>query len=171
MGTVATRRIAAILPPGCAPDTTLHLGLPDAVVPADAGIVSDPRQLALRLQRLDVEALPAALLQGRRSAAPDTAAILRHALLADGSHAILVAGPAEVTPFGLAVATLSEVSVIAHALPGPGGWQAFLVLHAEDIGPDGDVALYVYATPADVDDGAPTDLLTLSLPLQAEGIA
>ena len=169
MGTIATRRFVAILPPGCAPDNTLQLGLPDAVAPVNGGFVSDPRQLALRLQRLDIEALPTALLQGPRTAPQDSAVIVRHAVLAGGGHAIVVAGPGAVMPFGLAMATLSEVSVVAHALPGPGGWQAYLTLDAEDIGPERDVAIYVYATSADMDNGVPTDLLTLTMPMQAEG--
>lgn len=157
-------RVMLILPPGAAPWETLHLYLPDAVIPAAVGLIPDTRQLALRLQRMDLAALPDDLLRDDGVRLPATVVeprILRQTVLDDGSRAIVLAGPSETAPFGLAVARLADVAVIAHAMPVPGGWHAHLLLTPDDLDEEGRTLLHVYATEADLDAGMPTDLLAL----------
>jgi hypothetical protein len=167
-GTNVTQRVAVVLPPAAAPWAALHLALPDALVPAEAGLLPDTRRIALRLQRLEIAALPPALADTLAETPPDAPpepAILRQAALAGGGRAILVAGPGPGLPFGLAPASMAEVAVIAHALPGPGGgWQACLVLGPGDVTADGQVTLALYDSAAEAEEGTPSEVLFLPLP-------
>ncbi len=165
---LASRAVAIALPPGFGPGDGLSFGFPDSVVPADVGLSPDGRSLAMRLQQLRIEALPARVLQPAAVAGRTAPAILRAGRLEEGGWVVLVGGPGPL-PFGLAEAgAAAEMTVIAHPFPAPGGWQALVALRAGAVGPDGTLSLRFYATPDAAEGQAPADLLDLSIPSEGE---
>lgn len=179
---IATLRLTAFdettllvaLPTNTAYADSLMLSLPDCTSPAAVGLAEDGRPLALRLHRIEVQTLPETILAAGRDERERSDAsslkILETAALPDGGRFLLLSGPTDEMPFGLAVAPQEGLaSVISHALLAPGGWQALLAMTPEEIASDGQVQIQIYATAQEAMEGTPSACLDLPLPMSVDG--